>query len=89
MNMDIKEKADREKMATWLHRHIETMTIEPGEVLVLSTDQRLSSVQVDRVCADLHRIFDTDQKIIVLDGGMKIGKLLHVSPVEDDPGEVK
>jgi len=84
--MDEKEREAREKFATWLHRHMDTMTVEPGEVLVLSTEHHLSAEQSHRISTDLHTIFGAETKILVLDGGMKIGKLKPVAPVEEEKG---
>jgi hypothetical protein len=58
---------------------LQRLRLEPGDLLVLSTDQRLSMETAERLRSTLATATG-DRRVLVLDCGLKLGVLANAEP---------
>lgn len=52
---------------------VQRLRVEPGDVIVVSTEQRLSVDEARRIGQAIQRVLPEGQRVLILDAGTKIG----------------
>lgn len=54
---------------------IEMVSVKPGDVVILTTHERLSTEQIDRLMSGIRNVLPDGVKALLLDGGVKMAVL--------------
>ena len=66
---------------------VQIINIKPGDVIVVSSEKMLPRDTHERIAEWLQKFFGSEQKVIVVDGGMKLAVMRPDGEQQPDQGD--